>query len=145
MATDNRVKIKLVLKPVKSPWVRVMVANHQQQKQIDTVTEFEFDFLTTESTVPIVVEHFDKQNFDTETAVEIIEISLFGISDPKLYWAGTYYPDYPEPWYSQQTQKPLQALSSQTYLGWNGAYKLEISVPVFEWMHKTLNLGWIYR
>ena len=145
MATDYRVKIKIVLGAVKCPYVKISVDNQQQVCQIDQLTEFDYDFVTNDSTVGISVEHFNKDNTDAETAVEIVSIEFFNISDPAFAWAGNYYPDYPEPWYSQQTTKPATLLPGQTYLGWNGVYKLEISVPVFEWMHKKLAMGWIYR
>jgi hypothetical protein len=145
MVTDYRVKIKIVLRAIKSPCVKISVDNQQQVCQIDQLTEFDYDFVTNNSTVDICVEHFNKHNTDSETAVEIVSIEFFDISDPAFAWAGTYRPDYPEPWYSQQTLKPASSLPGQTYLGWNGVYRLEVSVPVFEWMHKKLAMGWIYR
>jgi len=33
---------------------------------------------------------------------------------------------------------------SVTYLGWNGTWSLKFSVPVFLWIHKKKELGWIY-
>lgn len=58
---------------------------------------------------------------------------------------GQYRPEYPEPWYSEQQSlnKTLDPVISGTYLGWNGEWRLEFSIPIYQWMHKTLNLGWL--
>jgi hypothetical protein len=86
------------------------------------------------------VEHFDKADTDATTAVIIKDISFFDISDPKFVWSGVYHPNYPEHYVDKVTPLP-----GQGYLGWNGVYRLEFSVPVFTWMHQTMNLGWIYQ
>lgn len=144
MATEYAVKMKLKLRPVGKPWVRVGLDEHKQEKQLETLTTFEWDFDATDS-VCLTVEMFNKQSNDSTTAVEIIGIEFFGISDPKFIWQGIYRPDYPEPWYSEQQEQPAAELQGHSYLGWNGVYSLTFSVPVFTWMHKILDLGWIYQ
>jgi hypothetical protein len=144
MATEYPVKIKLQLKPVGTPWVRVGLDDFKQVKQLETLTTFEWDVDAVDQ-VCLTVELFNKKNDDPTTAVEIVGIEFFGIADPKFAWAGVYCPDYPEPWASEQNPSPLKKLPGQTYLGWNGVYSLTFSVPVFTWIHKTLNLGWIYQ
>ena len=34
--------------------------------------------------------------------------------------------------------------SRSNYLSWNGEWKLDITTPIFTWIHKTQQLGWIY-
>jgi hypothetical protein len=143
MATEYPVKMTVQLKPVGRPWIKIGLAQHQQIKQLETVTDFHYDFDATDQ-VCLRIEHFDKDDLDPSTAVEIVSIEFFGIKDPKFAWAGTYFPDYPSIWYNQQTIKPAASLPGQTYLGWNGVYKLEFTVPVFTWMHNVLDMGWIY-
>lgn len=144
MTTEYQVKMKIRLRPVGNPWVKVGIDEYYQTKQLVTVTDFEYDFDATDS-VTLTVEHFDKSDSDPDTAVEIVGIEFFGIGDPKFAWAGTYYPDYPKTWASQQEAMPARELAGQTYLGWNGIYKLTFDIPVFTWMHQTLNLGWFYQ
>jgi hypothetical protein len=144
MDTKYPVKLALQLRPVGEPWVRIGVDQQFQEQQLKTSTTFKWEFDARDQ-VCLTVEHFDKSDKDPTTAVEIVGIEFFGISDPKFAWAGTYYPDYPTEWYNQQTPVPTSALPGQTYLGWNGVYSLTFSVPVFTWIHKTLNLGWIYQ
>jgi hypothetical protein len=87
----------------------------------------------------------NKPDDDADLAVIIDQIEFFGISDPKFVWAGNYTPSYPEPWYSQQIEKPPKSIPQQNYLGWNGKWRLEFSVPVFTWIHQVQNLGWLYQ
>lgn len=144
MATEYPVSIKLKLSPVGNPWVRVGLDDYKQEKQLETLTTFEWDVDAIDQ-VCLTVELFDKKDNDPTTAVEIVSIEFFGISDPKFAWAGVYRPNYPEPWISEQNPRPDSELQGQTYLGWNGVYSLTFDVPVFTWIHKTLNLGWIYQ
>ncbi len=87
---------------------------------------------------------------DTDTttgiskAVNIDRIIFNNIEDNRFIWAGEYCPEYPEPWYSEQTIKPDPLLKNHTYLSWNGKWKLTFTVPVFTWIHQIQNLGWIY-
>jgi hypothetical protein len=87
----------------------------------------------------------NKPELDHDMAVIVDSVEFFGISDPRFVWAGVYTPRYPEPWYSQQKEKPLKQLPQQNYLGWNGCWRLDFTIPVFTWMHQMLNLGWIYQ
>ena len=45
------------------------------------------------------------------------------------------YTDYPD-------KNPV--LQPHTYLGWNGRWVLEFETPVFTWIHRLEDLGWLY-
>jgi len=139
MATEYPVKMRVTLEPVGQPWVSVDADGCGQVQQLDKITDFNIEFISKTRKCCLKVEHFKKDDNDISTAVIVKEISFFGIADPKFVWAGIYYPDYP-PHYPNK----VSPLPGQGYLGWNGVYQLEFSVPVFTWMHNTLNLGWIY-
>jgi hypothetical protein len=79
-----------------------------------------------------------------DTAVILEKLSLFGIDDMKFIWAGKYRPEYPSQWASQQTNTLSEILYNQTYLGWNGTWELSLELPIFTWIHRLQNLGWIY-
>lgn len=87
----------------------------------------------------------NKPEHDPDMAVIVDSVEFFDISDPRFVWAGVYTPKYPEPWLSEQIEKPPAHLPGQNYLGWNGKWRLDFTIPVFTWMHQTLNLGWIYQ
>lgn len=139
MATDHPVKMCVTLDPVGNPWIDIDVCGQRQVQQLTTTTKFDFEFIPESSPCCLKVKHFKKDDNDSSTAVVVKEISFFGISDPKFVWAGVYYPDYPLHYLDK-----VSSLNGQDYLGWNGVYQLEFSVPVFTWMHTTLDLGWIY-
>ena len=138
MATEYPVTVKICLRPIGQPWVKVGLDDHHQTKQLTTLTDFEYDIDATD-TVTLTVEHFDKSDMDPDTAVEIVSISFFGITDTQFVWAGVYTPKYPA-----HLTGPRE-LPGQHYLGWNGIWQLTFSVPVFSWMHQKLNLGWLYQ
>lgn len=90
-----------------------------------------------------ILEFANKTNSTPDMAVEIVNVEFEGMSLDRFKWAGVYFPDYPEPWASTQTNLP-KFHNSATYLGWNGQWELEFSVPIFTWIHRLENLGWIY-
>ncbi len=97
------------------------------------------------------IQYQGKTDLDTDqdrgldTAVILKKISFFGIDDMKFIWAGEYCPDYPVEWASQQSHPLPKLLTNQTYLGWNGTWTLRIDLPIFTWIHRIQDLGWIYR
>ena len=106
-----------------------------------TTVNFEFDAV---DICCLTVELLDKQD---QEAVIVQDVSFFGIQDPKFAWAGVYEPRYPEPWATQQRDQGVvlkQHLSPHTYLSWPGKWTLTFDVPVFTWIHRVQNLGWIY-
>jgi len=133
MVTKYPVKIRVTLEPVGNPWVSVDIDGRGRTQHLTETTEFDLEF-DSHDRGSLKIEHSKKADNDPTTAVIIKQISFFGITNPKFIWAGIYYPDYPEHY----------ALPGQGYLGWNGIYRLEFSVPVFTWIHQTLDMGWIY-
>jgi hypothetical protein len=149
MAIDYSVVIDIHLRSIwhdNPPEINIGINDDINRIILTDNRVFHYDFTASETSV-LTVELLNKTDTDTvdglDKAVVIESVDFFGISDPKFSWAGIYKPDYPEPWASQQTDlKPL--LKSHTYLGWNGKWTLTFDVPVFTWVHRVQNLGWIY-
>lgn len=139
------VRLAVTLTPVGEPWVSVRTRDYAEYSRLLKTTKFDIEFNSNSPTEILEIEHACKANNDPLTAVQIDSIEFFGIQDPKFCWAGVYIPKYPEPWYSEQEIKPAAQLSGQTYLGWNGVYRLSFGIPVFTWIHQIQNLGWIYQ
>ena len=138
-------KIAVTLLPKYSsvpPDVLVSVPGQIVRKTLREPQRIELEF--NESFGWLEVVFMNKPDHDPDMAVVIDQVEFFGISDPKFVWEGVYTPRYPEPWYSQQLQKPAENLPQQNYMGWNGTWRLNFTVPVFTWMHGVLNLGWVY-
>jgi hypothetical protein len=139
-------KVAVTLTPVcdkNAPEVYVSVPGQTVQTTLQETKRIELEFDAEHGWLEIVF--MNKPEHDISMAVVVDTVEFFGITDPTFVWAGTYTPKYPEPWYSQQIEKPPEHLPQQNYMGWNGTWRLDFSVPVFTWMHKTLNLGWIYQ
>jgi hypothetical protein len=82
-----------------------------------------------------------------DKAVVIDRVAFNGIESPDFVWQGLYTPDYHLEWYQQQISQgatPDKILKYHNYLGWNGEWRLTFSVPIFTWIHRVQNLGWIY-
>ena len=138
MATDDRVHMRLRVRPINQPRILITAGSKSIDQTLTTTQDFDFDFVTCDHAM-IKVHHVDKLDSDPDTAVEIVSVSFFGITDPQFAWAGVYIPEYPPHWTGPKE------LPGQTYLGWNGVWQLKFSVPVFSWMHQKLNLGWLYQ
>lgn len=146
MATTYPVKLSITMTPVhhsRPLTVAVGIDKNLTTVKLEKSTTIHFEFEST-SSCQLTVELSQKQD---QEAVIIEEVSFFGITDPKFAWTGVYEPQYPEPWATEQ-QSQGRVLESQlcphTYLGWPGKWTLTFSVPVFTWIHRTQNLGWIY-
>lgn len=91
--------------------------------------------------VDITVKHHSKTEgefkSEKDLAVIVDKIEINGISDPRFVWQGKFHPEYPR-W--EEDKGPIDT----NYLGFNGDWKLTISIPAYTWIHKTLDLGWIY-
>lgn len=124
------------------PEVLVSVPGYMVRDTLWSTKRIELEFDAPFGWLEVVF--MNKPATDPDMAAIIDSVEFFGISDPRFVWAGVYTPQYPEPWLSEQKQKPPEQLPQQNYLGWNGRWRLDFSVPVFTWMHQTLNLGWIY-
>lgn len=141
-----RTKVSITLTPKLNkiaPEVFVSVPGHVVRKILRQTERVELEFNAPVGWLEVVF--MNKPDDDPDMAVIIDQVEFFGISDPKFVWAGIYTPQYPEPWCSQQTEKPPTQLFQQNYMGWNGRWRLDFTVPVFTWMHQTLNLGWVYQ
>lgn len=152
MDTQYLVKLALTLEPVwhsEPPRILVGINHNLSEIDLQETTTINFEFVAAES-CDLIVKFINKQDSDTvpdrglDKAVIVKSVSFFGIEDPRFAWAGVYEPEYPEPWYSEQLTKPNKILTAHTYLSWNGKWTLTFDVPVFTWMHKIQNLGWVY-
>lgn len=142
MATE--VDLVLSLAVVGQPWVRITAPGFYRYTQLVGPVDINIRFHTDLDQETLTVEQAHKSDMDSTTAVIVESVSFFGIQDPRFVWAGRYMPQYPLPWASEQTDLPLE-LEAHTYLGWNGTWSLTFGVPVFLWMHRIQNRGWIYQ
>ena len=143
MVTQHLVKLSVTLLPVDQPNVKVGVNGDILTVVLDKTQTMDFEF-TSDRDCQLTVELVDKKD---QEAVVVERVDFFGIQDPKFAWLGVYEPVYPEPWASQQRSQGVALnpqLTAHTYLSWPGKWTLTFTVPVFTWIHRVQNLGWIY-
>ena len=137
------VKLSVTLRPVDCPNINIGVNGDLFPLKLDRIETINFEF-ESKDFGSLTVELVDKI---AQEAVIVESVSFFGISDPKFAWAGVYEPIYPEPWATEQKDQDVvltPQLCPHTYLGWAGKWTLTFTIPVFTWIHRTQNLGWLY-
>lgn len=155
MNINYPVDIDIRLRPVwhnNPPEINIGINDNLQRVILSDATTFHYNIEESKSPT-LTVELLNKTDADTiieqglDKAVIIESISFFNIADPRFIWMGVYTPDYPEPWATEQRNRGVvlkPQLSNQTYISWNGKWTLTFDVPVFTWIHRVQNLGWIY-
>ena len=94
----------------------------------------------------IEIVYNNKTDVDLSSAVIVEKVSVEGISTVSVS-QGTYYPEFPEPWASEQKAIGVdlfETYKTSTYMGWNGRWEFVFETPTFAWIHKIENLGDIY-
>lgn len=155
MAIDYPIKLDIRLCPVwhsDPPKINIGVNGILEQTTLSQAQTFHYEYSASANST-ITVELLNKTDADTvpdkglDKAVIIESVSFFGITDPKFVWLGVYEPNYPEPWATEQRQQGVvlkQQLTNHNYISWNGKWTLTFTVPVFTWIHRVQNLGWVY-
>jgi hypothetical protein len=138
MATNiYPVDIFILFKNVGSPKCKISVDDQRRDLIIDKETEINIP-LQGRGTKKITIEHYGKEDLDPSTALIIEQIKFNEIISPQFVWQGIYYPTYPK------HLTGANELKYHNYLGWNGIWSLEFTLPIYTWIHKVENLGWIY-
>jgi hypothetical protein len=141
-------EFSIQLKPhgIVKPIISYGIKNHDEFNltilEQPTSLKFNLDLETGPQTFYITFEN--KTNDTPDMAVEIESVTFEGMTLERFKWNSKYYPVYPEPWASEQTEPLPKFHQSATYLGWNGRWELEFEIPIFTWIHRLENLGWIY-
>jgi hypothetical protein len=132
------VDIEIVLNPVGTPKCRISLDDQRQDITVDKEMQIKL-FHQGYSKARLTIEHYGKAELDPTTALIINEIKFNGISNPKFVYQGVYYPNYPKHLIGNDAVLP-----HKHYLSWNGVWQLEFTLPIYTWIHKTLDFGWIY-
>lgn len=147
--------ISVLINPIwfgRVPTFRIGLDNQLVEHTITEPQWFEFTCGIT-GTRQLTIEHYGKVKSDTDvvnnkdTAIIVEQIRLNELTSPRFVWAGVYQPEYPDYYVKEQLKqnKVLESkLSPHTYLGWNGVWTLDFTLPIYTWIHKIENLGWIY-
>lgn len=142
--------ISITLEPIwfnKPPNMRIGINDRLEEVVLEKETTFKYSYDDVAGSGKLQLDFFGKVMDDTntttgqDTAIIIKEITFNGIANPRFMWAGIYYPIYPD-WIDHSAMPTI--ISQYTYLGLNGKWVLNFELPIFTWIHKVENLGWIY-
>lgn len=145
MIYNTEFEIKLVPHGTSSPIINYGINDNRSSTgvEITVPVTLRFNLDLEQGPQTFFIEFFNKTNETPDMALEIASVAFEGITVDRFKWAGMYYPKYPEPWASSQTDL-LACRPTMTYLGWNGRWELAFDTPIFEWIHGLEHLGWIY-
>lgn len=141
--TNYNLELSLELSLRGRNWPHLIIQVDGQEMLIN------YNKLNAQANISLITDHQTSliqiciRDLEGYSQISLDRLSFFAISDPRFLWAGNYVPDYPEPWASQQKNLP-KSYQNFTVLGWNGTWTLEITNPIFTWMHQKLSLGRIY-
>ena len=135
MITD----INILLKSVGSAKCRITVEDRAQELIVDQES---WVHITCRGHGPrrLLIEHYGKADADPSTALIIEKIKFNEITSPRFVYQGVYTPTYPKHLLDSNKGSTLQ----QNYLSWNGVWTLDFTLPIYTWIHKVEDLGWIY-
>ena len=121
---------------------------HNNNIVVDTTTvndcvKVEFDLelpinVRENHSITITRSGFDSMN---EQLLRLDSITADGIDLEKICYTSKFYPEYPEPWASEQ--KEQGTLLPEFYTGWiewgwNGVWELEFDTPFYTWLLESV-------
>jgi len=123
------VRVSVLLEPVGTPDVAITCGGEIVEVILSEPTWFDFSYTQDAGPSQLTVEHRNRQDY--VTAVIVKTVKLNDIENSQNIYQGMYYPNNMD-------------AKSTNYVDWNGTWVLDFTVPVYTWLHKTQNLGWIY-
>jgi hypothetical protein len=132
------VDIEILLKPVGYPKCRISLDDQRQDIIVEQETWVKL-FYQGHGRARLSIEHYGKAELDPTTALIIDKVKFNNLSNPKFVYRGVYYPSYPKHLAGNDTVIPCK-----NYLSWNGVWHLDFTLPIYTWIHTSLDLGWIY-
>ena len=146
MSMDMQTDISILLSPILRDDPPYVIVSLDDTVLFDGILE-ENNCVLNSTELPIgkhiiTVKFNNKADDEQEKAVIIKNVQFFGIGSDSIRDTGIYTPCYPAQYALDNHTVP----NPQTYgyMGWNGVWDLAFEVPVFHWIHKVEQLGWVY-
>ena len=142
----TNLQVKLTIEPIgyDNVWPEFYIKIDQELQDVGVLKEqltYNFDVALNDGEHTINVGLVNKVDTDTiatdneivaDKAIYIHPIEIEGYKLDDFMYQATYYPI------------GRDSLKSN-YLGWDGVWTLPFTTPIFTWIHKTQQLGWIYE
>lgn len=155
----NMISVEIILEPnyIKSPPQVDIYINNKKIKtcifdKANKSVKYKFDIESqTENTIRM--HRYGKTNKDTvivdgktieDQTLNIENIIIEKIPLENLLHLGTFYPDYPEPWATQQRKLGVNLPESETYrskIYHNGNWYFNFETPIHPWFFSNLNVS----
>ena len=146
------IKIKILLEPIyqdSAPHIRYGIdTNILSQRSILYAQEIVINTKLSQGSHRFFLELVNKDHAaDKKDRDMHIKIKHIGFQDMEenFHYFSKYRPVYPTQWLQQQKEMgkewPETILSN--HMGWNGTYYIDFETPIYKWIHKKLNLGWL--
>ena len=132
------VEVEILLTPVGRPKCKISLDDQRRDLTVDHEQWIKL-FYQGRGNARLSIEHYDKIDNDPSTALIITDIKFNGLSGSKFVYQGIYHPRYPTHLTGNDAVLP-----HKNYLSWNGIWQLDFTLPIYTWIHKTQDLGWIY-
>jgi hypothetical protein len=140
---NTQIEIGLAPHGSKIPKVQCLLNNQKISTiSLSHCTKLFFDLSLEKKKHKLIIDFYNKSENDADTAVEIKYVRIENFTLNSFLWNNRYYPRYPKH-LLQQKDLP-EFYQSSTYMGWNGIWVFEFEVPIFTWVHKLENVGWIF-
>lgn len=88
--------------------------------------------------------NYEVSKKEKDMHIKIKHIGFQDIED-NFHYFSKYKPEYPTEWLQQQNEigKVWEEYILSDHIGWNGIYYIDFETPIYRWIHKKLNLGWL--
>jgi hypothetical protein len=115
----------------------VILAGPQTEVHKTIVIDTEFAPGDHKLTIELLNKNYNECT-ETQDAAVIINSVRFQHLDNEFKYNSWYRPTYPADWSGERT-----TVVHSNYMGWNGCWGIDFSTPIYPWLHKQLNLGWL--
>ena len=153
MDTMFKVNIEVTIHPTfhdSYPEIKYGIDNLSNHCVLEEKTTIQVEEFLPEGKYDFLINFYNKTDTDCipeknlDKFITISNVKIGNLSIPRFLWIAEYVPCYPEPWYSEQIEKPPETQVGATVLGFNGQWKLSFESPIYSWIHTIENLGWIW-
>ena len=129
-------RLEIDLEPVQGftdPRIRYSISGSDSAElTVDSVQTLSISQFLPRGDYTFEIELINKHRNDSTMAVIINNIRVMDIQDYQFIYNSVYCPVDQEP------------LTAHNYICWPGPWQMHFTSPVYTWIHKQLDLGWIY-
>lgn len=149
--TTNKIRIILNLKGKHKdviPMVRITINDtlitHRHLDQFNVPLLIDMTVMPGKHTLSIELNDHEALKQDPKIAIEVTSLKFQNLPNEFSIYS-CYQPIYPEHWITENLAqgRMLEPVIHSNYIGWCGRWWIDFETPIYTWLHKKLNLGWL--